>query len=157
MGTMQPTEVVEEISNHSQVSKSVVYSVLEATEELIIEAARNGHAVKLPFIGMFIPSISATAKSTLAQVDASTIKKYSMRFYPSVALHNAEKNTSGEEFPLSITGLQPTSEYLTEEQYNDLQLEHLKRDDLLEHLEATGANLNEVGVDVKEQDIIIED
>jgi predicted histone-like DNA-binding protein len=150
-GTISPEEVIDRISNHSQVSKASVVGVLEALEELVMEAAQDGEAIKLPYLGMFIPGIEATAKTTLAQVDASTIKRYYMRFYPSVNLAKAIKDTHPAKANLNITGLQASAPYaLTEEEYDRLQKEQLRNGGLLEDLEATDVNISSIEIDIKE-------
>lgn len=145
IGSIKPDVVVERLSKHSQLSKACVIGVLAALEELVIEAAQDGEALKLPYLGMFIPSIEATAQDELKDVDVSSIKRYSMRFYPSVALSLAIKNTGAEKVNLSIAGLQiPEGEALTEDAYQRLQKEQLRSGGILQELEATNVKMEEL-------------
>lgn len=142
-GNVEPQTAVERIVKHSNMSKAAVVGVMVGIEDLLIEAAEDGKAVKLPYIGTFIPSIEATAMDTAEEVDASTIKRYTMRFYPSVNMNKRIKSTSGEKQSLDMAGIQlDESGSLTFDQYNRLQKEQLKKDGLLDDIEASEDGIN---------------
>ena len=126
--TIEPDLFVKRVSLNTQVSETVVFAVLKAVEMQLAQSLEDGAAVKLPFVGMFIPTFDATAKTTLAQVDASTISNYRYRFFPSKYLKNVAKATPIKEAAVDITGLQAVlppglgdSKALTEEQFQQLQ------------------------------------
>ncbi|MDR0789656.1 MAG: hypothetical protein LBO06_02535 [Bacteroidales bacterium] len=95
-----------EISEATTVSAPDVLAALKALEIIVSRHILNGEAVKLDILGMFAPGIKATAKTTLAQVDASTIKRAYCRFYPSPDFMKQLAKASFEEANLDITGLQ---------------------------------------------------
>ncbi|MDD2192588.1 MAG: hypothetical protein PHO12_08630, partial [Bacteroidales bacterium] len=66
----------------------------------------NGSAVKLGYLGSFIPAIKATAMDDLDMVDASTIKMARCRFYASPEFKRSLAKTSFSEANLEIKGLQ---------------------------------------------------
>ncbi|MDR0790115.1 MAG: hypothetical protein LBO06_04920 [Bacteroidales bacterium] len=119
-GTVTADTIVRNIAQNTQVSEAVVFSVLKGLEMQLGQQLEAGAAVRLPFVGMFIPTFDADAKTTLAQVDASTIHRYRYRFFPSLYLKDIAKKTKAEKAPIDITGLQNYSEALTEEQYDQL-------------------------------------
>jgi predicted histone-like DNA-binding protein len=99
-------ELATEISEATTVSFPDVLAALKALEIIISRHVLNGEAVKLNVLGMFAPGIKATAKTTLAQVDATTIKRAYCRFYPSPIFMKKLEKASFEEADLDITGLQ---------------------------------------------------
>jgi predicted histone-like DNA-binding protein len=98
--------IAKEISDATTVSYPDTLAALKAFEIHVSKHVLNGEAVKLGILGMFAPGIKATAKTTLAQVDATTIKRGYCRFYPSVDFKNAMDKASFVEADLDITGLQ---------------------------------------------------
>jgi predicted histone-like DNA-binding protein len=99
-------QIAKEISDATTVSYPDVLAALKAFEIHVSDHITNGEAVKFGILGMFAPGITATAKTTLAQVDASTIKRGYCRFYPSVAFKDSINKAGFEEANLDITGLQ---------------------------------------------------
>jgi predicted histone-like DNA-binding protein len=105
-GDVTLDKIALEISNATTVSYPDVLAALKAFEIQVSAHITNGEAVKLGILGMFAPGIQATAKTTLAQVDATTIKRAYCRFYPSAKFKNDLSKAGFEEADLDITGLQ---------------------------------------------------
>ncbi|MDR0790648.1 MAG: hypothetical protein LBO06_07615 [Bacteroidales bacterium] len=99
-------QLAREISDATTVSYPDTLAALKALEIHVSAHVLSGEAVKLGLLGMFAPVIHATAKTTLAQVDASTIKRATCRFYPAVTFKDALDKVAFEEANLDITGLQ---------------------------------------------------
>lgn len=98
-----------EISQSTTVSYPDVLACLKALEINISRHILNGRAVKFPLLGSFIPSIKATAKDTLEEVDVSSIKKARCRFYPSPAFMYDLSKTSFNLRDLEVKGYQSVS------------------------------------------------
>ncbi|MBQ1191624.1 MAG: hypothetical protein IIX43_05050 [Bacteroidales bacterium] len=92
------------ISNSTTISYADVLATLKALEIEISKAVMNGSAVKLGFLGSFIPSISAKAMSTPDKVDHTTIRKVSCRFLPSVKFSQELKKSKFAEADLGVQG-----------------------------------------------------
>ena len=105
-GNITIDQLAKEIADATTITYPDVLAVLKAFEIHISAHIANGEAVKLGVLGMFAPAIKATAKTTLSQVDATTIKRAFCRFYPSVKFKNDISKTGFEEVNLDITGLQ---------------------------------------------------
>ena len=86
-------QIATEISEATALSVADVEGCLSALEMVIKRHVKNGEAVKFPHLGHFIPCISAKAKNTLAEVDASTIVNKSVRFYHCVSFLKQMKAT----------------------------------------------------------------
>ncbi|MDR1847103.1 MAG: hypothetical protein LBR17_03185 [Bacteroidales bacterium] len=106
-GNITIEQLAAEISEATTVSFPDVLASVKALEIIISRHVLNSEAVKLGMLGMFAPGIKATAKSTLAQVDPTTIQRAYCRFYPSATFMNQLDKASFEEANLDITGLQP--------------------------------------------------
>ncbi|MDR1848273.1 MAG: HU family DNA-binding protein [Bacteroidales bacterium] len=117
-GTIEPEVVTKEIAQSTGISEGVILAVLKEVEIKVGQALENGQAVKFPSLGMFVPTFDADAKSSLSQVNTTTIHNYRVRFVPSKYLKNVAKNTHAKEASMDISGLQPGSKNLTEEEYN---------------------------------------
>lgn len=127
-GNIEPKTAVERIARHSQQSRGVVLGVLAGLEDLLKESAADGEAVMLPYVGSFIPGIEANAMDTVEEVDASTIRRYKMKFFPSVELKQEITKTSPTKLSLNIKGLEiPEGGALTQEQFDKLQKEYLSK------------------------------
>lgn len=97
--------IAESISNSTTVSFADVLATLKALEIEISKAILNGNAVKLGYLGAFIPKIKAKSQSEAERVDASTITRFSCRFYPSQKFKHNLKMVKFQEVDLKIKGL----------------------------------------------------
>ena len=99
-------QLCQEITESTTLSYPDVLACLKAFEINIAKHVQNGSAVKFNILGSFIPKIKATAKETLEEVDASTIKNFSCRFYPSVDFKRNLAKANFVEADLNIKGIQ---------------------------------------------------
>ncbi len=99
-------QLCQEITESTTLSYPDVLACLKAFEINIAKHIQNGSAIKLGILGAFVPKIKATAKETLEEVDASTIKSATCRFYPSVEFKRNLAKASFVEANLDIKGLQ---------------------------------------------------
>jgi predicted histone-like DNA-binding protein len=97
--------VAESISNSTTISYADVLATLKALETEISKAVLNGSAVKLGFLGSFIPSIKAMSQEEAEKVDANTITRFSCRFYPSTKFKHTLKTVKFQEANFEIKGL----------------------------------------------------
>jgi predicted histone-like DNA-binding protein len=97
--------IAESISNSTTISYADVLATLKALETEISKAVLNGSAVKLGFLGSFIPSIKAMSQEEAEKVDANTITRFSCRFYPSTKFKHTLKTVKFQEANLEIKGL----------------------------------------------------
>ena len=58
-------------------------TLLKALEMNISKYIQNGQAVKLGYLGSFIPAIKAKSQESADDVNADTIKRFWCRFFPS--------------------------------------------------------------------------
>ena len=97
--------IAESISNSTTISYADVIATLKALEIEISKAILNGSAVKLNYLGSFIPQLNAKSQLDIDTCDASSITRYSCRFYPSTKFkHNLKQAKFGEK-NLDIKGL----------------------------------------------------
>lgn len=99
-------QLCQEISEGTTLSYPDVLACLKALEINVSRHVQNGSAVKFNILGAFIPKIRATAMDTPKEVDASTIRYATCRFYPSVTFRRNLSKTSFQEVDLEIAGLQ---------------------------------------------------
>ncbi len=99
-------QLCEEISESTTVSYPDVLACLKALEITVSRHVMNGEAVKFAYLGYFIPAIKAKAMDELNMVDASTIKAFRCRFYPSPEFKRSLSKTGFAEANLEIKGLQ---------------------------------------------------
>ena len=99
-------QICGEIAESTTLSYPDVLACLKAFEINIAKHVQNGSAVKFNILGAFIPKIKATAMETLEEVDASTIKNFSCRFYPSVDFKRSLAKANFVEADLNIKGIQ---------------------------------------------------
>lgn len=80
-------DVAEQIEKQSTVSLADIKGVLDALQEVVLEAVADGYSVRLGDLGSFRPTLRA-AKSREKQEDVSAddIKAVRVRFTPSPAL-----------------------------------------------------------------------
>lgn len=87
-------EVTEQIERECTVSTPDILAVLNALEHTIIQALRNGHAIRLGDLGSFRPTLHSSGALTPEEVNASLIKRVRCRFTPSATiLHNLSLST----------------------------------------------------------------
>lgn len=97
--------IAESISNSTTISYADVIATLKALEIEISKAILNGSAVKLNYLGSFIPQLNAKSQLDIDTCDASSITRYSCRFYPSTKFkHNLKQAKFGEK-NMEIKGL----------------------------------------------------
>ena len=97
--------LAESIANSTTITYADVIATLKALEIEISKAILNGSAVKLNYLGSFIPQMNAKSQLDIDTCDASSITRYSCRFYPSTKFkHNLKQAKFGEK-NLDIKGL----------------------------------------------------
>lgn len=97
-------DIAAAISNSTTISYADVLATLKALELEISKAVLNGSAVKLGYLGSFVPSISAKSQLDVDKVDASTITRFSCRFMPSVNFKRTLAKVKYQEADLEIKG-----------------------------------------------------
>ena len=97
--------IAESISNSTTLSYADVLAVLKSLELEISRNVLNGSAVKLGYLGSFIPSIKAKSQLEVDKVDANTITRFSCRFYPSTKFKHTLKTVKFQEANLDVKGL----------------------------------------------------
>ena len=98
-------QIAESISNSTTISYADVLATLKALEIEISRNILNGSAVKLGYLGSFIPQLNAKSQLDADKVDASTITRFSCRFYPSVKFKQNLKQVKYGEKDMGIKGL----------------------------------------------------
>ena len=97
--------LAESIANSTTITYADVIATLKALEIEISKAILNGSAVKLNYLGSFIPQMNAKSQLDIDTCDASSITRYSCRFYPSTKFkHNLKQAKFGEK-NMDIKGL----------------------------------------------------
>ncbi len=76
--------LANDIANATTISYPDVIACLKALEMTVSKYVQNGQAVKLDYLGSFIPAIQAKTQESADEVDASTIKRFWCRFFPTV-------------------------------------------------------------------------
>lgn len=80
-------DVAEQIEKQSTVSLPDIKGVLDALQEVVLEAMADGYSVRLGDLGSFRPTISAVkSREKQEDVSADDIKAVRVRFRPSSAL-----------------------------------------------------------------------
>ena len=97
--------IAESISNSTTISYADVIATLKALEIEISKAILNGSAVKLNYLGSFIPQMNAKSQLDIDTCDASSITRYSCRFYPSTKFKHNLKQAKFAEKNMEIKGL----------------------------------------------------
>ncbi|MCF0210392.1 MAG: HU family DNA-binding protein [Bacteroidales bacterium] len=98
--------ICKDISELSSLSEGDVLNCLKSFETVFYRYISNGHAVKLPYLGHFIPKFKSKTVNTLSQVTPETVTDVSVRFYPSKAFKKDIKGAGVYEVNTNITGLQ---------------------------------------------------
>lgn len=99
-------QLCQEITESTTINYADVLATLKSLEVNISRHITNGSAVKLGYLGSFIPSLKVKAQATLTDVDASTIKSARCRFNASPEFKRSLAKTSFSEANLEIKGLQ---------------------------------------------------
>ena len=97
--------IAESISNSTTITYADVIATLKALEIEISKAILNGSAVKLNYLGSSIPSLNAKSQLEIDTCDASSIKRFSCRFYPSTKFKHTLKKVKFQEADLEVKGL----------------------------------------------------
>ena len=97
--------IAESISNSTTISYADVIATLKALEIEISKAILNGSAVKLNYLGSFIPQMNAKSQLDIDTCDASSITRYSCRFFPSTKFKHNLKQAKFSEKNMEIKGL----------------------------------------------------
>ena len=80
-------DIAEQIEKQSTVSLADIKGVLDALQEVTLEAIRDGYSVRLGDLGSFRPTLrAAQTRETAEDVTATDIKDVRVRYTPSVAL-----------------------------------------------------------------------
>ncbi len=99
-------QIAKEISDATTISEADTLACLKALEINIAKYILQGQAVKLEYLGSFIPAISAKAQESADKVDANTIKRFFCRFYPSAKFKKQlSANAKFQHTDLEVKGL----------------------------------------------------
>lgn len=98
-------QVAKDIAESTTVSFPDVLACLKAMEISLSKYILMGQAVKLGYLGSFIPTIHAKVQESVDKVDANTIIRFSCRFYPSVSFKANFEKCSFKEANLEVKGL----------------------------------------------------
>ena len=80
-------DIAEQIEKQSTVSLADIKGVLDALQDVTLEAIRDGYSVRLGDLGSFRPTLrAAQTRETAEDVTATDIKDVRVRYTPSVAL-----------------------------------------------------------------------
>lgn len=80
-------DVAEQIEKQSTVSLADIKGVLDALQEVVLEAMADGYSVRLGDLGSFRPTISAVkSREHVEDVSADDIKAVRVRFTPAPTL-----------------------------------------------------------------------
>ncbi len=96
--------IATDISESTTIGYPDVIACLKAMEMHISKHILDGSAVKLGYLGSFIPQISAKSQESSDLVDASTIKKVSCRFLPSATFKHSLAKCKFQETDLVVKG-----------------------------------------------------
>lgn len=98
-------DIAVTISNSTTISYADVLATLKALEIEISKAVLNGSAVKLGYLGSFVPTIKAKSQLDVDSVDATTITRFSCRFMPSVSFKRTLAKVKYQEADLEVKGM----------------------------------------------------
>ena len=82
-GTMTKQQVIEVIERTTTLTSADVKACLDALEWAIVDAMKDGKAVRLGDLGSFRPTITSDGTTELEKCNASLIKRVRVRFTPS--------------------------------------------------------------------------
>lgn len=98
-------DIAATISNSTTISYVDVLATLKALEIEISKAVLNGSAVKLGYLGSFVPTIRAKSQLDADKVDATTITRFTCRFMPSVSFKHTLSKVKYQEADLEVKGM----------------------------------------------------
>ncbi len=98
--------LASEIAEATSLTYSDVLACLKAFESHIARYVLSGQAVKLGYLGSFIPSITVKAMATPDEVTPESIRRARCRFYPSANFKNSLNKCSFSLADLNVRGLQ---------------------------------------------------
>ena len=98
-------QVAEDIAYSTTLSPSDTLAVLMALEKVIGRYVMDGRAVKLGYVGSFIPQLSSKAVASPDEVDVNSIKRFGCRFFPSTEFRRNLAKASFIESDMSVKGL----------------------------------------------------
>ncbi|MBO5844894.1 MAG: HU family DNA-binding protein [Bacteroidales bacterium] len=98
-------DIAATISNSTTISYADVLATLKALEIEISKAVLNGSAVKLGYLGSFVPTIRAKSQLDADKVDAATITRFTCRFMPSVSFKHTLSKVKYQEADLEVKGM----------------------------------------------------
>lgn len=98
-------DIAATISNSTTISYADVLATLKALEIEISKAVLNGSAVKLGYLGSFVPTIRAKSQLDAEKVDATTITRFTCRFMPSVSFKHTLSKVKYQEADLEVKGM----------------------------------------------------
>lgn len=98
-------DIAATISNSTTISYADVLATLKALEIEISKAVLNGSAVKLGYLGSFVPTIRAKSQLDADKVDATTITRFTCRFMPSVSFKHTLSKVKYQEADLDVKGM----------------------------------------------------
>lgn len=102
---VQLEQIAEDIANQTTISFADTIAVLKSLEVNISKYVVSGQAVKLGYLGSFIPQISAKAMETAEEADVSSIHRFSCRFLPSVEFKRTLKKVKFKQSDFEVKGL----------------------------------------------------
>ena len=98
-GDVSIREMAERIQASCTVTKSDVYAVLVALEDVIIDALKSGEIVRLGDLGTFQIGVSGKGTLTEEEYDSSLIQKARINFRPGIALSGILTNLTYAKVP----------------------------------------------------------
>lgn len=98
-------DIAATISNSTTISYADVLATLKALEIEISKAVLNGSAVKLGYLGSFVPTIRAKSQLDADKVDATTITRFTCRFMPSISFKHTLSKVKYQEADLEVKGM----------------------------------------------------
>lgn len=107
---MRLSGVIEQVEKQCTVSSADIKAVIDALEDVIVSAVKNGLSVRLGDLGSFRPTLSTSGQTERALVTAADIKRVRVRFTPSGSLarklrkDNVELGLAGETEPTEEEG-----------------------------------------------------
>lgn len=105
-GTMTKQQVIDVIERTTTLTSADIKACLDALEWAIVDAMKDGKAVRLGDLGSFRPTITADGTTELAKCDASLIKRVRVRFTPSgrMSALMVKQNLKFQPFKFVVTG-----------------------------------------------------
>ena len=82
-GTMTKNQIIDVIQRTTTLTSADIKACLDALEWAIVDAMKDGKAVRLGDLGSFRPTITADGVADLEKCNASLIKRVRVRFTPS--------------------------------------------------------------------------